>query len=315
MQVQVNPENFERAESDRYFSATVAKGGYGTFTHDRELVPLDRQPMVRMNRDTLSSAAVFDLDAGPVTITLPDAGERFISMMVLDEDQYVHEVVYAPGDYTLSNLMIGTRYAFVAIRILVDPRDPHDLARVHALQDAIEVGQASTGGFEVPDWDDGSRTQVRNALAALGQTLADTRHMFGTRDEVEPLKHLIGTALGWGGDPERDALSVSVFPADNDGTTIYRLTLEDVPVDGCWSISVYDADGYFAADPRGACTVNSLTAKRDADGAVTIQFGGSDDTVNCLAIEPGWSYVVRLYRPRAELLDGRWALPEARPVR
>jgi hypothetical protein len=41
MQVQVNPENFERAESDRYFSATVGKGGFGTFVHDRELVPLD----------------------------------------------------------------------------------------------------------------------------------------------------------------------------------------------------------------------------------------------------------------------------------
>ena len=41
-----------------------------------------------MNRDTLYSAAVFDLDAGPVTITLPDAGKRFMSMQVIDEDQY-----------------------------------------------------------------------------------------------------------------------------------------------------------------------------------------------------------------------------------
>ena len=155
---------------------------------------------------------------------------------------------------------------------------------------------------------------MRNALAALGQTLADTRHMFGTRDEVEPLKHLIGTAVGLGGNPERDALYVSVFPADNDGATIYRLTVEDVPVDGFWSISVYDAEGYFDDDPHGACTVNNLTAKRNADGSVTVQFGGRDDTVNCLSIEPGWNYVVRLYRPRAELLDGRWTFPEAQPV-
>jgi hypothetical protein len=314
MHVQVSPDNFERAESDRYFSATVATGGFGTFTHNRELVPLDQQTIVRMNRDTLYSAAVFDLDAGPVTLSLPDAGKRFMSMMILDEDQYIHEVVYEPGDYTLTNMMVGTRYAFVAIRILVDPADREDLARVHALQDAIKVGQPNPGRFEVPDWDDASRTKVRDALTALGQTLVDTRRMFGTRDNVDPLKHLIGTATGWGGNPERDAVYVAVFPENNDGEAIYRLTVRDVPVDGFWSISVYDAQGYFPLDPRGIYTVNNLTAKRNAGGSVTVQFGGRDDRVNCLSIVPGWNYLVRMYRPRAEILDGRWTFPKAKPV-
>ena len=49
--------------------------------------------MVRSNRDTLYSGAVFDLDAGPVTITLPDAGKRFRSIQVFDEDQYTPMVV------------------------------------------------------------------------------------------------------------------------------------------------------------------------------------------------------------------------------
>jgi hypothetical protein len=35
-------------------------------------------------------------------------------------------------------------------------------------------------------------------------------------------------------------------PARNDGKTIYRLTVPaNVPVDGFWSISVYNAQGYF----------------------------------------------------------------------
>ena len=50
--------------------------------------PIDNQTIVRLNRDTLYSAAVFDLDAGPATITLPDAGKRFMSMQVINEDQY-----------------------------------------------------------------------------------------------------------------------------------------------------------------------------------------------------------------------------------
>jgi hypothetical protein len=29
---------------------------------------------------------------------------------------------------------------------------------------------------------------------------------------------------------------------------------------------------------------------------------------------PGWNYLVRLYRPRAEILTGTWKFPEAQPV-
>ena len=35
-----------------------------------------------------------------------------------------------------------------------------------------------------------------------------------------PVKHLIGTAMLWGGNPERDALYLPITPARNDGNTI-----------------------------------------------------------------------------------------------
>jgi len=28
----------------------------------------------------------------------------------------------------------------------------------------------------------------------------------------------------------------------------------------------------------------------------------------------GWNYMVRLYRPRDEILSGKWKFPEAQPV-
>ena len=107
--VPVNVDNFKRAETDFYMAKTVNDGGLGRFVHNRTPTPIDHQPVVRMNRDTLYSQALFDLDAGPVTITLPDAGKRFVSMQVINEDHYTPMVVYKPGPTTLTRDMIGTR--------------------------------------------------------------------------------------------------------------------------------------------------------------------------------------------------------------
>ena len=88
IRVTSRPRNFVRAESDLNFGRIVKDGGFGKFNHRREPASIENQTVPRLNRDTLNSAAVFDLDAGPVTITLPNPGKRFMSMQVIDEDQY-----------------------------------------------------------------------------------------------------------------------------------------------------------------------------------------------------------------------------------
>ena len=150
----------------------------------------------------------------------------------------------------------------------------------------------------------------------MAATLPDTKGMFGPKGAVDPVRHLIGAASAWGGNPEKDALYLNVVPAKNDGKTVYRLDVKDVPVDGFWSISVYNAKGYFEPNPQNAYTLNNITAKTGADGSIAIQFGGCDGkTENCLPTPPGWNYLVRLYRPRAEILDGSWTFPEPRAVK
>ncbi len=141
--VPVSADNFVRAESDLYFSGVVKNGGFGRFDHTRSPAPIDKQTVIRLNRDTLYSAAVFDLDAGPVTITLPNAGKRFMSLQVIDEDQYTHGVYYGAGRHVLSRKEIGTRYVVAAVRTLADPTNPEDVKQVHALQDAIKVELAA----------------------------------------------------------------------------------------------------------------------------------------------------------------------------
>jgi hypothetical protein len=309
--IPVTVDNFIRAESDMYLGVVAIKeDGLGKFEHHRELSPVDAQTVIRQNRDTLYSAAVFDLDAGPVTITLPDAGRRFMSMQAISQDEYSLPAIYSAGKHTLTRKLVGTRYVLVGVRTLVDPSDPAEMQKVHALQDAIKVEQKAPGKFEVPRWDPVSQKKIRDALIVLGTTQTDTSHAFGLKGEVDPVQRLIAAATTWGGNPRKDAIYLNFTPAKNDGTTIYKLSVKDVPVDGFWSISLYNADGYFQKNEHDAYSLNNITSKKSGNGSVTVQFGGCDGKIpNCLPIMNGWSYTVRLYRPRDEILDGKWIFP------
>lgn len=313
--VPVTVDDFVRAESHLYFGNSIAGGGFARFNHHRELLAIDHQSVIRGNRDTLYSTAVFDLDAGPVTVTLPDAGQRFMSLQVISEDHYT-TTEYGAGPHTIDRAKAGTRYALVGIRTLVDPDDPMDLDRVHALQDAIKVSQpGGPGKWVVPDWDKATQKKVRDALLVLASTVTDTRRAFGAKDDVDPIQHLIGAASAWGANPPRDAIYLNVVPSANDGNTRFVLQVNDVPVDGFWSISLYNAEGYYERNPYNAYTLNNVTAQEERDGSIVIRFGGCDGkTPNCLPIMKGWNYMVRLYRPRTEILNGTWKFPAAQPV-
>jgi hypothetical protein len=190
----VTLDNFVRAETDTYLAGFVHNGAFGCFVHSRALADIADQKVVRMNRDTIYSTGVFDLDAGPLTVALPDNGGRFMSLLAINEDHYALATTYgaAPQRFTRENA--GTRYLVLIVRTFVDPRDPADLEAVHALQDAIRVEQASPGGFDIPEWDKPSLNATRKAIKAMGHF--DPGRAFGSRDEVDPAAHLIGTAEG-----------------------------------------------------------------------------------------------------------------------
>ncbi len=309
--VHVSPDNFKRAETDFMFRKKVDEGYFGKIRHVREPVSIGNQIVVRMNRDTLYSFGVFDLTQ-PVTIVKPNSGKRFQSMVVINEDHFIKQVAYDPGEYVLTRDKIGTRYVQVAFRTLVDPANLEDVKAVHAIQDKIITKQSSPGTFETPDWDEASRETVGKGLKLMGSTLTDSKRMFGDIGDVDPVRHLIGTAGGFGGNPERDAIYLNVFPEKNDGKTPYVLKVTDVPVDGFWSVSVYNAEGYFEKNEANTYSFNNVTAKKDADGGITNHFGGDPKQSNYIAITKGWNYTVRLYRPRKEILDGNWTFPQAR---
>lgn len=314
LEVPITVDNFIRAATDIEFDKYVSlAGGVNRFFHFRSPTPVENQPTVRMNRDTLYSAAVVDISEG-ATLTLPDVGGRYMTAMVVNQDHYINEVFSGGGSYVLDVDTFDTPYVIVFVRTLVDAADPEDVAAVNAIQDEMAIDAAASRPFIPPNYDIEGFEGMVAILLRLGPYVPNSFQMFGARDDVGALRHVIGTAGGWGGLPESEAFYLNVDPGLPPGE--YRIDVPaDVPIGAFWSISLYNADGFFEPNSRDAYNVNSVTGVSNRDGSITVHLGGcDDDRVNCLPIMEGWNYTVRLYRPGTEVLDGTWTFPEARRV-
>jgi hypothetical protein len=307
--VPVTWESFVRAETDRTFKNYVTLGAFGKFLHMRSVTPIDKQDVVRLNRDTRYSIGIFDLTT-PLTVALPDTRERYLSMQIINQDEYTKSVGYKPGNYTITQQSVGSRYVCLIIRILVNAEDEQDNQLVSEIQNQITAVQKDVGRFEIPDWDQPSLDKLREAIKIIASTLTDVKLCFGDISDVNPIAHFIGTAAGWGGLPQKDAIYINSVPEENDGKTSYLLIVKDVPIDGFWSISVYNKDGFFEKNQFNMYSVNNFSAKKEKDGSIKIHFGGDPQSSNYLPLTEGWNYSVRLYSPHEEILNGSWKFPE-----
>ena len=312
--VAVTLNNFNTVEThvqmDRY--QTII-GGVNKWQHSREMVPIDKQTTIAMNRDTFYSFAVLNLSQ-PVTITMPEANGRYMALQVIDQDHFTPLVFEQPGTYQLTEENVGTTFAFVAVRTFVDPNDPADINAVHALQDAMTLEGGGDELLVFPNYD----MDAYHALFADLQRLikywgGDTSGAMGKRGEVNELTHTVATAAGWGLNPPENAMYF-VENANLDPNKKYKIVVPaDVPVNGFWSISIYNKEGYFVENELDAYVLNNITGKKDQDGRTTIYLGAcEDEKYNCLPLPGEGNYHQwRLYVPKQSVQDGEWHFPDA----
>ncbi|MDG2305305.1 MAG: DUF1254 domain-containing protein [Candidatus Binatia bacterium] len=309
----MNVDNFTHAETDMQMSRiSKTTGGVNRWSHNRAPTPLDKQNVIRMNRDTLYSFAVVDISKG-ATVTLPETDGRYMTMMVVNNDGYINKIYEDGGTHELTLEEFDTPYVALAVRTLVNASDPADVEAANALQDKMKITAASASPFTMPQYDMDSYRATYKPILELSKGVPDTRKMFGNRQDVDPVRFLLGSAFGWGGLPAEEAYYLNVNPELPVGK--YHITVKDVPVDAFWSISMYNKDGYFEKNDFDAYSVNNISGTPNSDGSFTINFGGcADKRVNCLPLTKGWNYIVRLYQPRAEILEGQWTFPHSQPV-
>ncbi|HWA63386.1 MAG TPA: DUF1254 domain-containing protein [Caulobacteraceae bacterium] len=126
--------------------------------------------------------------------------------------------------------------------------------------------------------------------------------------------------------PPSEAMYMRAVGPDGEGVLQeghYRLSLPGpVPVDGFWSLTLYEATPqgqlFLTANPLGRYSIGDRTAglKRGPNGELDIWIGRNDPGPSR---RPNWlpapasgpfALILRAYLPRAELVEGRYRLPE-----
>ncbi|MFQ3222369.1 MAG: DUF1254 domain-containing protein [Pseudomonadales bacterium] len=312
---EVTAFNYVRAKTaiqfDRYLDR--AGGQINTFFHGRKVVGIDARSSKRLNRDTLYSVAIVDISQG-ASVILPDAGDRYMSVQVVNEDGFTNKLFHGGGRHKLSLKEFHTDYVWLLVRTLVVDSVPNDLQAAHKLQDQITIVSGSKTTYTHTQYDPVSMAAITELLLELGKGISDNSKAAGTREQVDPIKQLLLSAYGFGTLPETESLLLTVepkLPIDKG----YLLHIKDVPVDGFWSLAMYNSEGYFEKNSYNVYGFSNKTAAKNADGSITLHLGGDPNSINYIPITEGWNYVVRMYQPRVELLNGTWTFPSIKEAR
>lgn len=130
---------------------------------------------------------------------------------------------------------------------------------------------------------------------------------------------------GWGANEAQDAIYPSTNVDSNTqpllGVNQYKmefLSNQTPPVNGFWSLTMYDKDLYFVPNSLNRYTLSSRDAlKYNIDGSITLYLQntnpGSDKESNWLpAPEGNFNIMLRMYWPRVtvnEIVNGTWKIP------
>jgi len=299
--IPVTLENYKVAETDVTCGGIIKLGGANKLAHlPVTAFDLSNQTVVRMNQDTIYSAAVVDVSKG-ATITLPETDGRYLSVMIVQNDHYVNDVFIGAGTYEIKS-DTDSDFVQVNVRTGINLTDPADAEKVVALQQAIKLDVKGDKVFKQPNYDMDQLVKLRVKLANEALALDSQNNMQGARGTVDEHLHLLGTAAGWGLLPDANARYIAYVPEDGTGTG-YQATYQVPPFNepGFFSITMYDAEGWMFNE-KAILNKNNITFNED--GSFDVTFGEcGDDAKNNLPITKGWNFVMRVYEPKLDQLE------------
>ena len=207
-------------------------------------------------------------------------------------------------------------------RIGIVPGQPFDINRLSPA--AIEVLQnvPRNAVAKIMAWfRDGAK--VGDLTFQNGWVVTHKTGLYGT----DYLQRALVTALGRGASLPQDTV-YAISTADGAGQPYsgnFRYVMHFAPgqaptANGFWSLTMYDADHFFAENPLGRYTLSARDQlKFNADGSLDFYIQkfppGADRESNWLPMpDSKFTLVMRFYWPKEPLLNGSWKFPPVKRV-
>lgn len=312
--IQVTKDNFIAAESDKYFFEQQEKSGINHFTHDRILLTMDTQTVVRQNRDTLYSKSIWDTSGG-VTFELPIL-DTYQTLQVIDENHRSIAVLYAEegkNKITITPDMLSSgQHVWTIARTQVDSNTPRAIEDGNKKQDMIK-GTANSDNLYIPKgFDQVTRENVRLSLEDDVLKLDFTKAMGAPEEKaIKPVQNLKDhqvelfharglTSMGFGGLSSEHAF-YKVLLADDRSGVCQTMTFNTPPLTekGFFSITTYGSDAYVHTE-NFALSSRKDELQANKDGSYTVNFNCGDTAINNIDVEAGWTGILRMYQPKSE---------------
>ena len=177
----VNADNYARAEAAFQFESMLKRsGGTNKLAHVCQPIPLDRQRNMQMNRDTIYSSAVVDISKG-ASVTFPNSGDRYMSIAIVNENNYTTAVYHGGEAIELTMEEHGTPFVALIARVLVNATDAQDLKIANGLQDQIKITASSTKTYQRANYDIESRKTTRELFRLFGAGLGEASFCMADR--------------------------------------------------------------------------------------------------------------------------------------
>ena len=294
--IKVDRTNYQEAEVARNFTKWAARGANNKLMHLTAVTPSGPAPTVRMNRDSLYSAAIVDTSTGTATITLP-AGDLYQSVMMVDTDGYARKFILEPGTH---EVVTDTKFVWLLVRTGLEK----GLDEAQRMQSLITVQGMGGGTYSAPEYDQASLAKMTRILIDEAMTVDDGDLYYGNYPgQVDETRRMRSTASGFGG---MNGTNMYKFVEKVENNVCMQSTFPDPRATEFFSFTLYDTDGYLM---DGKTVINSRDMVENPDGTYTVSISCGDDAINNIAAPAEHDfigYAWRVYGASEEVENRTW---------
>jgi len=294
--IMVDRHNYQEAEVARNFNRWAANGANNKLLHMTTVTPSGPAPTVRMNRDTLYSAAILDASSGTASITLPE-GDLYQSVLMVDTEGYARRFVVEPGTHSVP---ADTKFIWVLVRTGLEK----GLDEARRIQSLVTVQGMGEDTYFSPEYDEESLAKLTRILIDEAIAEDDGDLYYGNHPgQVDETRRMRSTAAGFGG---MNGTNMYKFVEAIDNNVCMQTTFTDPDATEFFSFTLYDTDGYLM---DGNTVINSRDMVANDDGTYTVHINCGDDAINNISAPVELDtigYAWRVYGASEEVENRTW---------